>query len=419
MTKRILFRAVLLCGAVVASTSLANAQAVQRTYVDLTGSAGYSTNPGLSLRDDDVGSAFGRLSLNGVHAWRTERSSTSLSAYLENSYYPNRYGNKQLFDLNASTNYQTSETVRIFGRVSFSGDFGGQLGTRFIGAPVIPPPPTTTPTDPNAPPPVIAPDPTVPPPTSVVDLDPDALRGRQFRLSGTGGVSIRPNARDTWSLSAGASRIFYPNSDRDYTSYSANGGYSRQLSERVSVGGRIGLTRADYRGSDSTTLITPQVTISALLAENWSANAAVGVSYRNRDFAGDSNSSVGLAVDGSVCRALEMSRLCARVSRSSQNSVSADLLTNTSAGLDYSLTLDQNSSIQLSGNYIHYDGRRILNRSVSSNYFVTSAAYNRRINDRLSGGVNGSFRKLSQFGPDPDSDASASVFLRYRFGDLQ
>ena len=168
-----------------------------------------------------------------------------------------------------------------------------------------------------------------------------------------------------------------------------------------------------YRGP------VPQVTISALLAENWSANAAVGVSYRNRDFAGDSNSSVGLAVDGSVCRALEMSRLCARVSRSSQNSVSADLLTNTSAGLDYSLTLDQNSSIQLSGNYIHYDGRRILNRSVSSNYFVTSAAYNRRINDRLSGGVNGSFRKLSQFGPDPDSDASASVFLRYRFGDLQ
>jgi hypothetical protein len=417
MTQRYMFRTVLLCGAIIASPVPALAQSAQRTYVDLAGSVGYSTNPGLSLRDDSD-SVFGRISLNGVHAWRTERSSTSLSAYVENSYYPNRYGNKQLFDLNASSSYQTSETVRLFGGVSFSGDFGGQLGTRFIGDPVLPGPPVTNPTDPTAPP-IITPDPTIPPPTTVIDPDFEALTGRQFRLSGNGGISIRPNERDTWTVSAGATRLIYPSSDRDYSVYSLNGAYNRQLNERMSVGLRTGVTRADYPGSDSTTTISPQVTISALLAENWSANGAIGVTYSTQEFNGDSDSSLGLALDASVCRSLERSRFCGRISRYTQNTVAADLLTTTSAGLDYSLTIDQNSSVQLSGTVIRYGGRRTLSGSSSSNYFMSSAAYNRRINDRLTGGVTGSYRKLTQFGPDPNADASGSVFVRYRFGDLQ
>ncbi|WP_205481745.1 hypothetical protein [Sphingomonas arenae] len=416
MTHRFFIRAVLLCGGVLVGATPAVAQSAQRTYVDLTGSIGYSTNPGLSLSDDSA-SVFGRLSVNGVHSWRTERSSTSLSAYLENSYYPNRYGNKQLFDLNASSSYQASETVSVFGGVSFSGDFGGQLGTRFIGDPVIPPP--ATPVDPSAPPPTTAPEPVLPPPTTVVDPDLLALSGRQYRLSGNAGVSIRPNERDTWTLSAGAHRLFYPNSDRDYTTYALSGGYSRQLSERLSLGLRTSVVRADYLGNDSTTSISPQVTISALLAESWSADAAVGVTYRNRDVDGDSDDSFGLALDASVCRSLERSRFCGRVARYSQNTIAADLLTTTSAGIDYSQTIDENSSFQLSASAIRYGGRRVLDRSVTSNYFVTSAAYNRRINDRLTGGVNGSARRLTQSGPDPDTDVSASVFLRYRFGDLR
>lgn len=417
MTHRLLIRAVLLCGGVLAGAAPAAAQSAQRTYVDLSGSAGYSSNPGLSLRDDSS-SVFGRVSANGVHSWRTERSSTSLSAYLENSYYPNRYGNKQLFNLNASSAYQASETVRVYGGLSFSGDFGGQLGTRFVGEPVIPPP--AAPVDPStASAATVVPEPVLPPPTTVVDPDLLALSGRQYRLSGNAGVSIRPNERDTWSLSTGAHRLFYPNSDRDYTTYVLSGAYSRQLSERLNLGVRTSVLRADYPGDSSTTSVSPQVTISAVLAERWSANAAVGITYRNRDVRGNSDDSFGLALDASICRSLERSRFCGRVARYSQNTIAADLLTTTSAGIDYSQTIDQNSSFQLSASAIRYGGRRILDRSVTSNYFVTSAAYNRRINDRLTGGVNGSARKLNQSGPDPDADLSASVFLRYRLGDLR
>lgn len=422
MTKTAFVRAVLLCGGVLAAAAPAVSQPAQRTYVDLTGSVGYSTNPGLSL-DDDSESAFGRLSLYGVHAWRTERSSTSVSAFLENSYYPNRYGNKQIFDLNAATSYQTSETVNLFGNLGFSGDFGGQLGTRFVAVPVTPLPPSTPtdPQNPTTPTPPSFPDPTIPPPTTIVDPDLLVLSGRQYRLSGQAGVSVRPNERDTWTLSTGAQHIFYSDdlSDRSYTTYSLTGAYSRQLNERVSVGFRTSVHRTDYPGSDSTTFVSPQVTVQALIDENWTASAAAGVTYRIQDFDGDSDGSLGLAFDGSICRALERSRLCGRLSRNSQNTIAEDLLTTTSAGLDYSHILDQDSSIQLSASAVHYSGRRVLDRNVSSNYFTTSAAYNRRINDRLTGGVTGSVRKLSQFGPDPDTDLSASVFLRYRLGDLQ
>jgi hypothetical protein len=37
----------------------------------------------------------------------------------------------------------------------------------------------------------------------------------------------------------------------------------------------------------------------------------------------------------------------------------------------------------------------------------------------LFGGINLSGRKLTQNGPDPKADFSGSLFIRYRFGDVQ
>ena len=52
-------------------------------------------------------------------------------------------------------------------------------------------------------------------------------------------------------------------------------------------------------------------------------------------------------------------------------------------------------------------------------YYRAAAAYTRRISDRWFGGVNLAARKLTQAGPDPKTDFSASLFLRYRLGDLR
>jgi hypothetical protein len=47
-----------------------------------------------------------------------------------------------------------------------------------------------------------------------------------------------------------------------------------------------------------------------------------------------------------------------------------------------------------------------------------AASYSRRINERLSGGVDLGARKLRREGVDPDTDISGTVFVRYRIGDL-
>jgi hypothetical protein len=45
--------------------------------------------------------------------------------------------------------------------------------------------------------------------------------------------------------------------------------------------------------------------------------------------------------------------------------------------------------------------------------------YSRKISNRWFGGVNLSARKVTETGPDPDADLSASLFIRYRFGDVR
>jgi hypothetical protein len=52
-------------------------------------------------------------------------------------------------------------------------------------------------------------------------------------------------------------------------------------------------------------------------------------------------------------------------------------------------------------------------------YVRAVADYSRHIGNRLFGGFELAARKLTQSGPDPDADVSASLFLRYRLGDLQ
>lgn len=61
-------------------------------YVDLQVGAGFSTNPRLGFTSQS--SAFGRISASGVHSWSTERSSTAIHGYIENTTYLRNYGSQ-------------------------------------------------------------------------------------------------------------------------------------------------------------------------------------------------------------------------------------------------------------------------------------------------------------------------------------
>lgn len=374
-------------------------------YLDLTGSVGYSTNPFLEIGNSES-SAYGRVSARGVHMWGGERSQSSVSAFVEASTYLNDYGLKSIFAVNGDTQYQASEKVSLFASGGVSGDLAGQLSNRFLYVPSSP----------------VVPDPNLPPPPIVVD-DPDlfSFTGRQYRIYGQGGASIRMSERGTLTMSGGAQRTFYTDDLLDdYTTVFANGTYGHTLSERTTVGFGVGVSHTNYSdSSSSTTTINPTVNIRTLLSENWDASASVGVSFSKvDDEIGGNDSSTNLSVDAQICRSMEFDRFCGRVARYAQSSSRASIVTTTTVGLDWYKKLDDNQTIQLSAAVVRYVSEFEALNDFRSHHYRLAASYSRRINTRLSGGVDVGVRSLRQEGPDPDVDIGGTLFLRYRLGDL-
>lgn len=379
-------------------------------YIDLEAGLGFSSNP--LLRLNARSSAFGRISAYGLHSWTTERGSTTLTGYIENTTYFRNYGSKQIFDLGAHTNQAVSPTVTLFGDLDFAGDFAGQLSNRLIGVP-------------NQPVVPIAGNP-LPPATANPDLL--GFNGRQYRLNGQVGASIRSGARGKISLSAGAQRTWFTdgNKDADYNSYFATTGYSQQVSERTSAGASVQFQRQDFRHGDWANIVNPTLTIHTQLSENMFADAAVGVLAIQQRTDGQKDHKVTPSFSGQLCRQDSLSRLCAHVSRDAQSALSARLVNGsggaaitTTAGLDYYRRLSERGTLQASLTGTRYDSPASLNGfRLRTTYLSAVAGYDRKIGNRIYAGISGGARKLFQVGPDPKLDFNANVYLRYRLGDL-
>lgn len=381
------------------------ASAVRRsaTYVDLTGSLGYSTNPFLRTVDADS-SLYGRASARGVHMWNGELSSTSLSGFVEGTTYFNDYGVKSIFSLSGDTQRQVSERVRLFGSAGVSGDLAGQLSNRFLYVPPLPEVPVEG----------------EPPPVTVDDPDIFSFSGRQYRLYAQAGAAIRTSERGSLSLSGGVQRIFYTDEFfDDYTTLFGNGGYSHSLSDRTSIGFNVGLRRTDYdNSSDSSTIINPGISIRTRLSEYWDASAGVGVSFADVARDGFSSNSTSLSFNGSICNTTENDRFCGRVARYANSTSRSALVTTTSVGVDWFRKLDAAQTIQVSASVVRYESDDELDEDLDTNHFRLAGSYSRRISGRLSAGADVGVRALRRTGPDPNTDVSGSLFVRYRLGDL-
>lgn len=373
------------------------------TYVDLTGSLGYASNP-LLRTVDSHSSVFGRASARGVHAWNSEISSTRLSAFVEATSYFNDYGLKSIFSLTGDTQRQLSPRVRVFGSAGVSGDLAGQLSNRFLYVPPLPE----------------VPDVGEPPPVTVEDPDLFSFSGRQYRVYGQAGASIRVSPRSNLSLSGGAQRIIYTNDFfDDYTTLFGNGSYDYSLSERTTLGATVGIRRTDYdNSSDGTTIINPGLSIRTRLSEYWDISGGIGVSFADVERGGISSNSTNLSFNGSVCHTSEFDRFCGRVARLSNSTSRSALVTSTSVGLEWFRKLDENQTLQVSASVIRYVSDQDIGDDSKTHHFRLAGSYSRRVNDRLSAGADVGVRALRRDGPDPNTDVSGSLFVRYRLGDI-
>jgi hypothetical protein len=373
------------------------------TYLDLTAGLGYSSNPRMQFGDGQ-GSAFGRVSARGFHSMVGERTSGVVTGFVEASSYFQDYGVESIFAVDGNVSHEASEKVTLFGSVGFSGDISGQLSNRFLYTP------------PN----VEVPDPNLPPPVTVEDPDFFGFAGRQYRLYGQTGASIRVSERGRVSISGGAQRVFYTEDLlNDYTSVFGTVSYDHTLSERTSVGVSTSINRTDYDNSgDSSTIVNPSVYIRTQLAENLEAQGSIGVAFSSVERDGSSDNSTNISGDASLCRTTETERLCGRVSRYSAASSQDALVTTSSIGVDWFKRLDADQTIQLSASAVRYAVDDLLPDTSASQHYRVAASYSRRINGRLSAGADLGARTLRVDGPDPDPDFTGSLFVRYRLGDL-
>lgn len=390
----------------------ASAYGATTSTLDLNAGVGISSNP--SLRLDGDSSAFGRVSALGMHEWRSERTTTVLSAYAENStYLSGGYGSKQIFDLGARSSHVVNPNLTIFGNLGFQGDIDGQLSNRFTSpAPNFDPPPSDRPV------PVIVDDPTF-----------IGFGGRQYRLSGQVGLSMRANERGTISLSTGAQRNFTTGdqNDANFNSYFGTASYDHQFSERTAAGFSTNFQYQDYDSGLSSFVINPLVTARRQFTDQLVGTAAVGLLFSRQDqFGGGTDSSVDPSFSFSLCRQGERDQLCGRVSRDARSSLGVGfgpqanaLAISTIASVSYSRQLDANQSVQASLSGVRSSSHFSDGDDFRSTYLSFLAGYDRKVRRRLGVGVTAGARKLFQESRDPKADFNANAYVRYRLGDIQ
>lgn len=379
------------------------------TYLDLQAGLGFSTNPDLRL--DGRSSGFGRISAYGFHGWGTEKSVSSVSAFVENTWYFRGIGNRQLLSANANNSTQINEKTRVFGNIGFSADYGNQLSSRFFSAPGY-----TIPSDP------------VIPDTSVIVVGPDliSLSQRQYRLFGTGGASFVISPRDSLTVTVGAQRSWLKGGASadgnlsDYNLYDTSVAWRRQVNERLSAGLRLLANKADYTMDRSITSYGPQLTADLQLDGRTQLGGAIGFVRTERNFGapGVDRNSTDLAFDASLCRNLEYENFCGRISRRTQSVATGAAPTTSSLQADYSRRLSARDQVQASVTFVTTEAVAEL-QTGRQNFYSIAGSFDRKINPRLSAGVNLVARKYTFAGPDPRADVGGSIFLRNRFGSVR
>ena len=210
--------------------------------------------------------------------------------------------------------------------------------------------------------------------------------------------------------------------DTSYTTIPVTLGYDRKLSARTTLGVSVSAQRTDYKGPGHFEVVSPEVTAHVQLSEQLSFSGAVGASFASIDDGVSTRHTTGLTANANLCSATEHGSFCGHASINQATATIAGPAKSQSVGVDYSRRLDADQTIDFSLSANHYSTPNsfITGQAFThATYLRAAGDYSRRFGGRWFGGVNVAVRKVTEPGPDPNTDLSGSLFIRYRFGDVQ
>jgi len=248
------------------------------------------------------------------------------------------------------------------------------------------------------------------------------LRQRRNTLQAQLTGNYLVDARSSLSFGLNGVRSTYPGGSTvqlaNFTSYGANIGYSRALSEISSAGFQLAASKVQSARGPSSQVYTPRFTYSRSLSSRWSMTAAVGAGIVSD---GTSGTNVSLSVEGSLCRVTERGQGCVTAARIPSATGLGGVSVLTSAGLSYTQQLSENMSLGIGGNINHVDGGVLrdttsgLVDSGDQDLYGANVSLQRQIGRRLSVIGQVDYRRVNSVFAD-GSDIGARLGLTWSAG---
>lgn len=381
---------------VIALPGAALGQEEVRFGADASANVGYSTNP-FSEPTDDTGSAFGEIQISPRLRLVNSRSIFTLSGIGLYQQYLRHYGHSSSYGGGLDYAGTPSKNVKshLYLRYDSSILGGNNLASEA--------------TDPALP---------IVPVLYGNDISLFGTRTRLQTLRGGGDVTVALSARDQITASTFYSQSRYGRFGGlgNYDAYGGSLGFARRVTERLQLGAQSSVARYDYTGlGSSTTVLSPQISFSAILGPRWKADGAVGASFVDNGTGGTRTS---LSGDVRLCRATFRSNFCLSAQRAVLPTGISGTQNATSADANYSYKVSERDTLRAAAGYTSNANSQLLIGS-QNQYLRASLGYEHVLRERLRFIASTQYRKIFGGIISRRADFGGRVGIAVRLGDLR
>ncbi|WP_028967670.1 hypothetical protein [Sphingomonas phyllosphaerae] len=376
-----------------------------RFAVDVSAGAAYSTNPFL-VRSGGESSVSTELSVVPQLNFVDERSQASLVARYRRSDYLTRYNSAEAYGFSALARRTMSSRLNLRADVSFDSSIIGQNGLGIVG--------------------VVNPNPVPGPDLSTPDITLIGLNQRQNAISAAVGGDYRLSTRDTINGQVSVNRISYGGNGGNGVLLSsrttgATVGYSRSLSERLSVGAQGSGSWIDYDNpSYSGHTYSPQATVSYQASQLVNLSLGAGVVFVSSTTPRGTFTTTGFSGTFNGCRNGGRSVQCLRAYSDAQPTGLGDVSRRLGASFDYSYQVGEFDFLRASVEYSRLTTTSNTTLQAPRTSFLSGqATYERGLTRRLFAGASVGYRQADATGFGTPHDVTFRLFLRTRLGDIR
>lgn len=375
-----------------------------RVAVDVSAGATYATNPFL-IRDGGDGAVSTELAITPQLSFVDERSEASLLARYRRSDYLTRYNSAEAYGFTAVARRAMSSRLNLNANVSYDSSIIGQSGLGIVG--------------------VVNPNPIPGPDLGTPDITLIGLNQRQNSIAAALGGSYRLTSRDTVNAQVSVNRVSYGGDGNGLLLSSrttgATVGYSRSLSERLSVGAQGSGSWIDYDNPGfAGHTYSPQGTLSYQLSPQVNFSLGAGAVFVSSTTPRGTATTTGFSGNFTGCRNAGRSVQCLRGYSDAQPTGLGDVSRRLGAAFDYSYQLREFDFVRATLEYSRLTTTSDVSVQAPRTDFLNAmATYERGLSRRLFAGASVGYRQTSATGFGSPHDVTFRLFLRTRLGDIR